>query len=165
MFQLKQGLSLGGKLPVLIFCVKELDPCPCKLQPAFQSLVPTVWPLLHSVAPACGGGGGGVLRLGLPLPQQVADGGVLCGQRVGEERHEAPEALPQLLHVLLQAVDVRVQLSSAALHLRQYVVHQALHLHGHHRALVMVMVTSVYMVLRKRTAGLDSECKDIERVF
>lgn len=46
----------------------------------------------------------------------------------GQERHQAPEALPQLLHILLQAVDVRVQLPPAALHLRQHIVHQRLHL-------------------------------------
>lgn len=68
------------------------------------------------------------LRLHLPLPEEVSDGGVLRGQGAGEERHQAPETLPQLLHVLLQAVDVRVQLRPAALHLRQDVVHQALHL-------------------------------------
>jgi len=78
---------------------------------------------MRSVAPARH------LRLALPLPQQVSDGGVLRGQRAGEQGHEAPEALPQLLHVLLQAVDVRVQLSPAALHLGQHVVHEALHLH------------------------------------
>lgn len=64
----------------------------------------------------------------LPLPEEVADRGVLRGQRAGQERHQAPEALPQLLHVLLQGVDVWVQLSSAALHLWQHVVHQVLHL-------------------------------------
>lgn len=53
----------------------------------------------------------------LPLPEEVADGGVLCGQCAGQEWHQASEALPQLLHVLLQGVDVRVQLPSAALHL------------------------------------------------
>ena len=72
----------------------------------------------------------GRLGLHLPLPEQVADGGVLHGQGVGQERHQAPEALPQILHVLLQAVDVRVQLPPAALHLGQHVVHQALHLCG-----------------------------------
>ncbi len=68
------------------------------------------------------------LRLHLPLPEQVADGGVLCWQGAGQEWHQAPEALPQLLHVFLQAVDVWVQLPPAALHLRQHVIHQALHL-------------------------------------
>lgn len=63
------------------------------------------------------------LRLHLPLPEEVSDGGVLCRQGAGEQWHQAPEALPQLLHVLLQAVDVRVQLPPAALHLRQDVVH------------------------------------------
>lgn len=70
----------------------------------------------------------GSLRLHLHLPEQVADGGVLRRQGVGQEGHQAPEALPQLLHVLLQAVDVCVQLPPAALHLRQQVTHQGLHL-------------------------------------
>lgn len=56
-------------------------------------------------------------RLLLPLPEEVADGGVLCGECAGEERQQAPEALPQLLHVLLQAVDVGVQFAPAVLHL------------------------------------------------
>lgn len=68
------------------------------------------------------------LRLHLPLPEEVADGGVLGGERAGQERHEAPEGLPQLLHVLLQRVDVRVQVRPAVLHLRQHVVHQVVHL-------------------------------------
>lgn len=53
----------------------------------------------------------------LPLSEQVADGGVLGGERAGEERQEAPEALPQLLHLLLQGVDVGVQLAPTVLHL------------------------------------------------
>lgn len=73
------------------------------------------------------------LALPLPLPQQVADGAVLGGERAGQQRHEDPEALAQLLHALLQAVDVRVQLAPAALHLRQHVVHQAVHLSGKQR--------------------------------
>lgn len=101
--------------------------------------------LMHSVALP--------LRLGLPLPQQVADGGVLCGQRVGEERHEAPEALSQLLHVLLQAVHVCVQLSPAALHLRQHVVHQALHLQRSPQRVEL----RLYMLGKHRVAGLHSE--------
>lgn len=68
------------------------------------------------------------VRLHLPLSEEVADGGVLCRQGAGEEGHQAPEPLPQLLHVLLQAVDVCVQLPPAALHLWQDVIHQALHL-------------------------------------
>lgn len=40
-----------------------------------------------------------------------------------------PKTLPELLHVLLQTVDVGVHLLSAALHLGQHVVHQVLHLY------------------------------------
>lgn len=58
----------------------------------------------------------------------MADGGILCGQCAGEERHQAPEAFPQLLHTLLQSVDVCVQIPPAALHLRQHIIHQVLHL-------------------------------------
>lgn len=58
----------------------------------------------------------------------MSDGGVLRRKRAGQERHQAPEALPQLLHVLHQAIDVGIQLAPAALHLPQDVIHQALHL-------------------------------------
>lgn len=61
-------------------------------------------PISHAALPVSAPGS--CICFHLPLPEEVADGGVLRGQRAGQERHQALEALPQLLHVLLQGVDV-----------------------------------------------------------